>query len=87
MVQRGESKPSRKLTPQRGAVKEFLRALDAEERRLEELIRLLEAGAIATVPPRPPVSEVVAASRLQLDGGRRLLLVYGEPRPTAATLN
>jgi hypothetical protein len=68
-------------------MKEFLAAMDAEEQRLVELIRLLEDGVIATVPPRPPVSEIIATSRLQLDGVRSLRLIYGDNQRGAKSLN
>ena len=41
-------------------MKEFLAAMDAEERRLVELIGFLEAGVIATRPPAPPVADDAA---------------------------
>ncbi len=68
-------------------MKAFLAAMDAEEQRLLELIRLLEDGVIATVPPRPPAAEIIATSRLQLDGLRSLRLIYGDDQSGAKSLN
>lgn len=68
-------------------MKEFLAAMDAEERRLVELIGFLEAGVIATRPPAPPVSEVVAQSLSQLTGLRALRAIYADARPVSGHLN
>ena len=65
----------------------FLKTLDAEEERLVEMIAVLESGAIETRPPRPPVSEIIAQSRVQLERLRSRQLAYEVPRTNPSAIN
>ena len=68
-------------------MKTFLKTLDAEEERLVEMIAVLESGAVETRPPRPPVSEIIAQSRVQLERLRSLRLAYETPLLNHSAIN
>jgi len=68
-------------------MKEFLAAMEDEEQRLVQLVEFLEVGVIATRPPAPAVSEVVAQSLVLLEALRALRSVYAGARPASAPLN